>query len=250
MDRRAWPYRLSMTLMAVVVAAALTAGCATKNFVRQESQKTATTLSARIDDNEKSIQQNSEQIRASANQIGELASLNKQNVQRLEVLNGELQKADGKAVQARSAADQAQQSAAKANDQVVTLDSRFAGRNQYSVVAEKFIYFKVNSAELEKSFDSDLTEAAGMAKSNPNAIIAVEGRTDSSGDAEYNIRLGERRVDAVVRFLVVGQGVPMHQVHRMSFGAENPVADNGNKDGRAKNRCAVIRVLAPAGGKS
>lgn len=224
-------------------------GCATKNYVRQETQKTAATLSARIDNNEKAIQQNTEQIKANANQISELVTLNKQTTQKLDSLGVEIQRVDGKAGQARGVADQAQQTANRANNEVTALDERFQNRNRYTVIAEKFVYFKFNSSELEKTYEQDLIEVAGLLKSNPDAVAAVEGRTDNSGDAEYNIRLGERREDAVVRFLVVQQGVPIIKVHKMSFGEDSPIADNQSKEGRAKNRCAVVRVLAPATGK-
>lgn len=249
MSKHAWPYRLALVLLLVAGLIAFGAACATKGYVRQETQKTATTLSARLDTDEKNIQQNTEQIKSNTNQIGELVSINKQTTQRLESVNSDVQRVDTKAGQARTVADQAQQTASQANTQVVSLDSRFQNRNNYTVVTEKFVYFKFNSDQLDKSYEQDLIEVAGTIKSNPNAILAVEGRTDNSGDAEYNIRLGERREDAVIRFLVVQQGVPMIKVHKMSFGAANPIADNQSRDGRSKNRCAVVRVLAPAGEK-
>jgi outer membrane protein OmpA-like peptidoglycan-associated protein len=245
MSKHAWPYRLALVLLLGAGLTAIGTSCASKGYVRQETQKTATTLSARIDTDEKAIQQNTEQIKANTNQIGELVSINKQTTQRLEGLNSEVQRVDTRAGQARSVADQAQQTASQANTQVVALDTKFQNRNRYTVVAEKFVYFKFNSDQLDKAYEQDLIEVAGILKSNPDAILAVEGRTDNSGDPEYNIRLGERREDAVIRFLVVQQGVPMIKVYKMSFGAANPIADNQSRDGRAKNRCAAVRVLGP-----
>ncbi len=165
----------------------LSAGCATKNYVRQETQKTAATLSARIDSNEKAIQQNTEQIKANTSQIGELVSLNKQTTQKLDALGTDIQRVDGKAGQARTVADQAQQAANRANNEVTALDEKFQNRNRYAVIAEKFVYFKFNSSELDKAYEQDLVEVATLLKSNPDAVVAVEGRTDSSGDPEYNI---------------------------------------------------------------
>jgi len=250
MSKRAWPLRLAVTLLLGFALVAFAASCATKGYVRKETQQTAATLSTRIDSNEKAIQQNSEQIKSNTNQIGELVSLNKQSTQRLESLNGEIQKVDGKTGQARSAAEQAQQTANQANQQVTSLDTQFVNRHQYTVAAEKFVYFKLGSAEMDKSYDQELTDVAAMIKSNPDAIVAVEGRTDNTGDAGYNIQLGEHRMDVVVRYLVVGQGVPIQKVYKMSFGEANPISDNANRDGRAKNRCAVVRVLTPPAEKN
>ena len=251
MSNHARLYRTALIAVLAFAFVASAVGCATKGYVRQETQKTAATLSARIDGNDKSIEQNTEQIRAQSNQISELASLNKQNTQKLETLDSDVAKVDGKATQARTSADQAQQTAGKATTQVAALDERFVNRNRYGVLVEKFVYFGLNSAALDSSYEQDLLEVVRIAKENPDAVIAVEGRADGSGEADYNIRLGEQRMDAVVRFLVVAQGVPMHKVHKMSFGEASPLADNESKDGRAKNRCAVVRVMAPpAAGRS
>jgi len=245
MSACAWPHRLALVVIAVTGLVLVGTGCATKGFVRQETQKTATVLSARIDQNEKAIEETGEQVRSANSQISELSTLNKQNAQKIDSLSSEVQRVDGRAGQARSAADGAQQTADKANRQVTVLDERFANRNRMGMLLERTVYFQLGSARLESSYHQDLIEAARVAKENANAVVAVEGRTDESGDAPYNIRLGENRVEAVVRFLVVDQGVPMHKVYKMSFGEDQPLASNETREGRAKNRCAVVKVLAP-----
>ena len=80
---------------------------------------------------------------------------------------------------------------------------------------------------------------------NPNAIVVLEGRTDSTGDSEYNIRLGERRVEAVRRYLTVDKEIPVYRIHEVSFGAAKPIASNDSRDGREKNRAVTVSVLLP-----
>ncbi len=245
MNQHARAFRLAFILLLLAGLLTAASGCATKGYVRQETQRTAATLSTRIDENEKSIAESNEQIRAANNQITELASLNKQNSQKIETLNSDVQRVDGRAGQARTAADHAQQTADGAAQQVSALDTQFDNRHRYSVALEKAVYFPFDSARLESSYHQDLIEVANSAKGNSDAIVSVEGRADSSGDSDYNIRLGERRMEAVVRFLVVEQGVPIHRVFKMSFGSAQPVSDNDSREGRAKNRCAIVRVLTP-----
>jgi outer membrane protein OmpA-like peptidoglycan-associated protein len=48
----------------------------------------------------------------------------------------------------------------------------------------------------------------------------------------------------------VGQSVPVHQIYKMSYGEDNPAADNKTREGRAQNRAVVMRLFVPAVGGS
>ena len=73
----------------------------------------------------------------------------------------------------------------------------------------------------------------------------LEGRTDYVGDKNYNVRLGERRIEAVRRYLAIDKGVPIYKIHDISFGSEKPIAENKTKDGREKNRAVTMSVMVP-----
>jgi outer membrane protein OmpA-like peptidoglycan-associated protein len=75
--------------------------------------------------------------------------------------------------------------------------------------------------------------------------IVLEGRTDSSGNQDYNIKLGERRVETVKRFLAVEMGIPVYRIHQISFGAAKPIAANDSREGREKNRAVIVTILVP-----
>jgi outer membrane protein OmpA-like peptidoglycan-associated protein len=236
-----------VVVIAVILMAMTCFGgaCATKKFVRQEVQATTAPLSTRIGDNERGIKENSQQIEGNANQIAELSALNKQNTRGIETLKGEVQRVDGKAGEARSAATRAQETADSATGRVVSLDERFMNRNRFDVLAEKTVYFKFNSWQLDKTYHPDLIEVAAVINQNPDALVVLEGHADHTGDPGYNVTLGEKRLDSVLRYLVVEQEVPIHKIHKMSYGEAKPISDNSSAEGRSKNRCTVIRVLAP-----
>ena len=59
------------------------------------------------------------------------------------------------------------------------------------------------------------------------------------------MKLGERRIEAVRRYLAVQKGVPVYKIHDISFGAEKPIAENKTRDGREKNRAVTMTVLVP-----
>ena len=92
---------------------------------------------------------------------------------------------------------------------------------------------------------TDLEEVASLVQKNPDALLVLEGRTDAKGDQDYNVKLGERRVDSVKRFLAVEKGVPIYRIHEISFGAAKPVAENKTREGREQNRAVVVTILVP-----
>ena len=65
--------------------------------------------------------------------------------------------------------------------------------------------------------------------------IKVEGNADEQGGAEYNLALGQKRADAVVKVLKVF-GVSDRQLEAVSFGKEKPKALGHDEASRAQNR--------------
>jgi len=104
--------------------------------------------------------------------------------------------------------------------------------------------FKFGQAALPDEAKARLDEVASQLKANPNgAFIEVEGYTDSVGSKDYNQKLGLQRAESVKRYLYSQHQIPLHRINVISYGAENPIAPNNTRAGRAKNRRVVIKVL-------
>ena len=95
--------------------------------------------------------------------------------------------------------------------------------------------FKFNSAMLNKTADEKLTQVVDFSKNYPEADINVDGYTDSVGPKAYNVKLSQRRADAVKAYLVK-HGVAADRIHTKGYGMANPVASNKTAEGRAQNR--------------
>ena len=63
----------------------------------------------------------------------------------------------------------------------------------------------------------------------------LKGYTDSVGSDAYNLRLSQRRADAV-RKEMIKRGAPADRITAKGYGEANPIGDNSTKAGRAKNR--------------
>ena len=104
--------------------------------------------------------------------------------------------------------------------------------------------FKTNKYALTDDERSKLMDLAGKLKSsNSNVYLEIQGHTDATGTADYNMQLGEERAEAV-RLFLNEQGVALNRMNTISYGKTVPVADNKTKAGRAQNRRVQIVVLA------
>jgi OOP family OmpA-OmpF porin len=72
--------------------------------------------------------------------------------------------------------------------------------------------------------------------------LDVSGHTDNQGKKAYNQKLSEDRAAAVKKYLV-SKGVAAERVVTSGHADDQPVADNGTKEGRAANRRVEVRYL-------
>jgi outer membrane protein OmpA-like peptidoglycan-associated protein len=237
--------RIVMVLMLAVLAS-IAQGClATRKFTRNEVKTSADALNARLDKTDGEVGELRDGIEKVDTRVtgvdGRVTEVDKKvdGVQgEVSTVRGEVTTVDQKAARAQTTADRAAGS-------VVTLDEKFQNRNRFSVANEKTVLFKFDSATLDPQYEADLEQIATVLRDNPDALVVLEGRTDSLGASDYNVRLGERRVEAVRRYLAVEKGVPVFKIHEISFGDAKPIADNTSREGREKNRAVVVTVLIP-----
>lgn len=96
--------------------------------------------------------------------------------------------------------------------------------------------FETASDQLKGTGWPALAKLAEIMKSDASLKILVAGHTDSTGDAETNQKLSERRAEAVKKILVEKYGADAGRISTRGWGAEQPLADNSTEEGRAINR--------------
>jgi peptidoglycan-associated lipoprotein len=70
--------------------------------------------------------------------------------------------------------------------------------------------------------------------------MTIEGHTDERGGREYNLALGQKRAEAVLKSLEL-LGVKTTQLEAVSFGEERPAASGGGETAWAQNRRAELK---------
>jgi outer membrane protein OmpA-like peptidoglycan-associated protein len=238
--------RVSMILVLGLLVS-LSSGClATRKFVRNDVKDASDTLGARLD----------KRIDKTDGDVAEVRDGVARVDGKVNTVDGKVTAVDGRVTQLDTRTNErfatvkddisgVDKKTATVQSNVSALDGKFESRNQYTVASQASILFKFDSAKLDGKYDSDLEQVVSALQKNANAIVVLEGRTDSKGASEYNLKLGERRVDAVRRHLAVDMGIPVFRIHDVSFGADKPLAENTSKEGREKNRAVIITILVP-----
>lgn len=103
------------------------------------------------------------------------------------------------------------------------------------------VQFQLDSAALTAPAMRDLDQVA-LAFNRPQLAVStltLEGHTDSSGEAGYNLRLSQRRADAVVAYLV-SRGVQPHRLQGVGYGETRPLVFFPASDPRQR-RVEIVR---------
>jgi outer membrane protein OmpA-like peptidoglycan-associated protein len=103
------------------------------------------------------------------------------------------------------------------------------------------ILFQIDSATLSSQSKDDLDDFARVMNEYAKSAILIQGHTDSTGSEEYNMRLSERRAQAVYNHLQLRE-IDSSRMAAIGYGEGYPVADNATPQGRQQNRRVSILV--------
>jgi outer membrane protein OmpA-like peptidoglycan-associated protein len=97
------------------------------------------------------------------------------------------------------------------------------------------VLFDFDQASLKPGAREKLAKVSGILLAYPTLHVNVEGHTDSVGTDEYNLKLSQRRADAVRDYLT-SNGISTENVSSLGLGKDGPVASNDTAAGRQQNR--------------
>ncbi|MGH8429788.1 MAG: OmpA family protein, partial [Solimonas sp.] len=111
-------------------------------------------------------------------------------------------------------------------------------------VRDFVVYFDWDRDEIRSDAAATIREAAEYARSGNAARVLVVGHTDTSGSADYNMALSERRARNVSNALA-GEGVNAQVIGMEWLGETQPAVDTGDGVREQANRRATIQVAVP-----
>ncbi len=245
-----------MVIGGLLGGALLVTGCATKKFVQEEvaksQERTGTEVGrvdkslgdekARIDGLQKTLGETQTATEDAAKKATEASTAASQAATRADEASA---KATEAVTKADAAGATAKEALGKATDTDQRLTKLWASRDKRTLTETVVVQFDFDKWMLDDGTQTRLLALAKQLQDQPQLSIELEGYTDSSGPAPYNIGLSQRRAESVRRFLVE-KGVELSRIHSIGLGDIRPVADNKTKQGRDQNRRVSIRLYAPA----
>jgi len=105
----------------------------------------------------------------------------------------------------------------------------------------RVVYFDFDSYVVKDDYRPVIEANAKALTTNRRMKMAVEGHTDDRGSSEYNLALGQRRAEAVVKSLTL-LGADQTQLEAVSFGKERPAVQGSDEAAWAKNRRAELKL--------
>ncbi|HWZ97984.1 MAG TPA: OmpA family protein [Candidatus Dormibacteraeota bacterium] len=213
---------------AVLGSFLLAAGCATKHYVAQQVDPVNAKV-GEVDKNQQNTQKTLEDDERKLSATDEKAT-----------------GADARATDAIGRAD----AASKKADQVKSdlrneLNDRIANLDDYKSSGEATVLFKFNSAKLTDDGKQQLDQlVSGPASSAKRYFVAIQGFTDKTGSADYNLDLSRRRAQAVQTYLVAQRNVPVYRIQIVGLGKDKPINDQKTRDDRSKNRRVEVTLFS------
>jgi OOP family OmpA-OmpF porin len=222
--------------MLMLCASVLVTGCATKNYVRQ----TVTPVQTKVD-----------QVADQENKTNTDLAQTKQDVAKnttdIAATDEKATGADQKAGEAMTKATGADMKADQNGKDLGMLRQTVMNLDDYKVVNSGSILFGFNKATLTKDDKAQLDMLIANTSGLKRYFIAVEGYTDQTGSAAYNLELSRHRADAVVQYMAGQKDVDFNHIHTIGLGEQKLADDGKGKDARAKNRRVEVKIYSADG---
>lgn len=168
---------------------------------------------------------------------------------------GEIDRELAEARRARQEAEEARLAAKEAEERVRDLEALLAERLRKAdslaqltegritveqkgrdVLMTLRINFDFDKSDIRSDMYPTMYKADEILKLYPESVVWIAGHTDSIGTDEYNIKLGDRRMNSVMKFLVNQGNSPSQFYNPVSYGEWKPLNDNSTEQNRFLNR--------------
>ena len=115
--------------------------------------------------------------------------------------------------------------------------------DQLDLIMPGNVTFNTNEYSVRPQFQSTLDSVATVLAKYADTRVQVVGHTDSTGSADYNYNLSNRRATSVANYLS-GRGVEQSRILSQGMGPDQPIASNAEEAGRSQNRRVELKIVA------
>jgi len=235
--------KLTITAVAIAVLASTTIGCASRRYVRNRTEP----LDQHVGELDKKSAEN-------AGKIGELDEKTSREISRVgekagaaDARAGEAGKqateAMTKGTQAMEKAEGARSLAENSMAKTGDLEKYIDNYDNFQMSTNKTILFGFDKWALNDDAKKELDELANSLSNAKKYVVEVQGFTDTTGPANYNYALSERRAATVVRYLTEQHKIPVYRVHTIGLGKDMPAQAENRREARKLSRRVEVRIF-------
>jgi outer membrane protein OmpA-like peptidoglycan-associated protein len=105
------------------------------------------------------------------------------------------------------------------------------------------VNFATNKSELTSKAKLNLDKIVNVFNEFPDTNLFIQGHTDDTGKAEYNMSLSKKRSQSVADYFT-SRGISSNRFSVEGFGETQPRYDNTTPEGRSQNRRVEIAISA------
>jgi outer membrane protein OmpA-like peptidoglycan-associated protein len=98
----------------------------------------------------------------------------------------------------------------------------------YTALGSTVVYYDVNMAQLKEADKQRLTVLGKKLKAEPSVLLLIKGFTDQTGNADYNLKLSQKRAENVKNYFIHQLGVQPEQILINYFGQQKSSSTAGN----------------------
>jgi len=208
---------VSPAIVILLVAGLTVTGCASKKYVQEQVANSESVTNGKIGEVQTSVEDNQKEITA------------------LHQTDAEMQKQLDKA---SATAKEALERAKKAGK---LAEGTFIAE---VIMTDEDVHFGFDNYKLSDEAKAAIDAfASKVIAKNTGAYLEIQGYTDNIGSESYNLSLGYKRAEKVMKYLASEKGFPLHRMNVTSYGEYKPIADNDSREGRAKNRRVALVLM-------
>ena len=111
----------------------------------------------------------------------------------------------------------------------------------------KSIEFEGGSADITTEMQPDLDKVVNFLIDHPTFKLKISGHTDSDGNAELNIKLSQRRADAIKKYIVEKSAgsIAEDRVEAIGYGNTKPIVEEKTIEDKKINRRVEFEIIKP-----
>jgi outer membrane protein OmpA-like peptidoglycan-associated protein len=122
-------------------------------------------------------------------------------------------------------------------------DVERVGEGIHLTLNENAVRFDLNKATLTAQAKANLDKLVPVFNSYADTNIEIFGYTDSTGKADYNLTLSQKRAESVKTYLI-SKGLVASRFKTSGYGIADPIASNDTKEGQSQNRRVEFAITA------